>query len=656
MKLKLTLLQKGLILISVPLLVESGILISLLILQAQAEHSSRQLLHKIEISETMSGLFRDLFDEVSRGRQNDTAEPASDSQWRLAKLGELVKDDRNDVAVVGLSRTAAIEAARTRARIRELNARYGPIGLGGSDSQAARQMRDMTESGTQAGAPTDLRPAQKLSAPPSQGNGLTIVPLPRSRRTASSGQPQERIRVIDLVPVPRGAARAGNPNAAIRAELTSLRQQLRQQLHKVVSPELVNLADRNASAELELQDQLALIKQTITALIYSAVLANVLMVIFCIQFCRDIFNRVGALSKNAESLVSNQPLLPKPQSLLPAIGGDDEIAALDGVVQWAADLVEEARKNQRATMDNAGDVICSIDREFKFLNVNLACCRVLGYAPEELQGTRITNLVFDQDRRQFAEGLADVIRTNNNAVVEARFVHKEGAILDMVCSPRWSREDRSLSCVIHNITERKALERLRQEILQMVSHDLRNPLLCMQAFLDYLDDEHRAENLGSMGEQLLQIAHRGANRMQTLVNDLLDIERLDSGMLQLVKLDISLSDVFLQSVQTVTPLATAKRVSINSPRTDLWVNADLDRLVQVMVNLLSNAIKFSPEDSWITITTKKEDSFLEVAVIDEGRGIPPQLLSSIFDRFRQVKHSDTKQQRGSGLGWRSVKR
>jgi PAS domain S-box-containing protein len=562
-----TILQKGMILFSIPLLFELGLVGWLITLQTHAEQEAREAEHYRRISDEINGFFRDIYQVMFSGEftdepfdppiSKDVKSAFDDAREHIKNLKELVKDKRSELEMV--------EDADA------------------SQYQIEREMKEM------------------------------------------------KILIKD-----RGVDH--------NQELKVCRKKLETSLGTLISPQLLLLAKENEKTQSDAPAELAKIKQAISITLYLAVLANIGIAVWCIlRFSRDIAGRVDILSANAERLASNRPLLPE-------MGGADEIANLDKVFHYAADLLEEAARKQRATVDNASDVICSIDRDFKLISVNPACQLVLGYDPDELRGTRITSLVPDSQRRYFAEALEEVVKQNREHPIEASFLRKDGTALDVVLSSRWSVVDRSLYCVIHDITERKNIERLRQEILQMVSHDLRSPLMCMQAFLEFVDDTGKVNMLGGRAEQLLEVATRGTDRMMTLINDLLDIERLESGMLQLVKAQVYLDQVFEQSVQAVTPLATARHVSIGTQPTDLTVHADGDRLIQVLVNLLSNAIKFSPEQSTVRIAAHKEGALIEVQIADQGRGIPAHLTASIFNRFQQVQSLDAKEGRGSGLG------
>jgi signal transduction histidine kinase len=156
--------------------------------------------------------------------------------------------------------------------------------------------------------------------------------------------------------------------------------------------------------------------------------------------------------------------------------------------------------------------------------------------------------------------------------------------------------------------------------------------------------------INEQGRQMLAIADRSGNRMLTLINDLLDVERLEAGMLELDKSRLLLAQIFEQSLQTVANLAQGKGVKLNAPPTNITVFGDGDRLVQILVNLISNAVKFSPPNTTVTVAAQSSPGFVKISVYDEGRGIPAGQLQSIFDRFQQVQASDAKERQGSGLG------
>lgn len=204
-------------------------------------------------------------------------------------------------------------------------------------------------------------------------------------------------------------------------------------------------------------------------------------------------------------------------------------------------------------------------------------------------------------------------------------------------------------CVMHDVTERKQAERLRQEVVQMVSHDLRTPLTTIRGILEIVASGQVGE-LTQKGKNMIQMADHSSMLMLALARDLLEIEKVEAGMLELNKTQLPVSNVFKQSVDAVNIIAQQRKVNIVVKSTDASVFADSDRLVQILVNLITNAVKFSPANSDIIVSALSTEEFVEISVADQGRGIPPQLISSIFERFKQVRESDSKTEGGSGLG------
>lgn len=199
------------------------------------------------------------------------------------------------------------------------------------------------------------------------------------------------------------------------------------------------------------------------------------------------------------------------------------------------------------------------------------------------------------------------------------------------------------------VKQLKEVEEMKQQFVAMVSHDLRTPLTSVCGFLEML--RHGAYGkLSDQGQQRTALAERNISRLIALINDLLDMEKLESGQLELVPEQISVEPVITRSIDAVRVFAEQHKVSIISESNDLTVYADGNRLIQVLVNLISNAVKFSPPESTITISSVPTGGYVELRVADQGRGIPGQFKDVIFERFRQVKTTDATQKGGTGLG------
>jgi len=200
-----------------------------------------------------------------------------------------------------------------------------------------------------------------------------------------------------------------------------------------------------------------------------------------------------------------------------------------------------------------------------------------------------------------------------------------------------------------DISQRHALDRMKDEFISTVSHELRTPLTSIRGALGLLSAGLLHE-LNEKTANLLRIAVSNSDRLVRLINDILDLERMQSGRAPLSFRQCSMEEIVQQAVEAMGPVADAARVSIRLKTEPCKVHADSDRLLQVMTNLLSNAIKFSPPYSEVTVKTMKSADGALVAVVDEGRGVPEDKLELIFDRFQQVDASDSRQKGGTGLG------
>ncbi len=213
-----------------------------------------------------------------------------------------------------------------------------------------------------------------------------------------------------------------------------------------------------------------------------------------------------------------------------------------------------------------------------------------------------------------------------------------------------SDEIAHLDRVFHQMSDLlRAAEREKQEFVSMISHDLRTPLTSLQGTLALIADD-RYGALSEAGKLRVAKAETSLGRLIKLINELLEIERLEAGMVRLTCKNVQVQSVIEQSIDSIVAFSEQHGIQINAAPTSAIIHADPERLVQVLVNLLSNAIKFSPQESSIHITVEESPDWLTVSVQDQGRGIPPQALKSIFDRFRQVKDSDAKIRSGAGLG------
>jgi PAS domain S-box-containing protein len=313
-------------------------------------------------------------------------------------------------------------------------------------------------------------------------------------------------------------------------------------------------------------------------------------------------------------------------------------------------LAEEAVKASEARIRNMIDqmlvslIVISENGTIEMINPSTE--QMFGASKNDLVGKPVGTLLSDGETSDNLLSRA----LNRIAEVEAKKSNGERFPIELTISPF---EDPSYAgrylINILDVSERREIERLRREFVSMVSHELRTPLTSIRGGLTLL-------SVGALGDlpekakDIVKLAERNSVRLIGLINDLLDIEKLEAGMLEMQIETCQLADIIQRSTESVKTFAEERTVKIKTTSTMLSVHGDRDRLVQVLVNLLSNAIKFSPPDGNVTIGVDVTGDLATVSVTDEGRGIPAAYRELIFQRFQQVTASDAKQKGGSGLG------
>jgi signal transduction histidine kinase len=207
----------------------------------------------------------------------------------------------------------------------------------------------------------------------------------------------------------------------------------------------------------------------------------------------------------------------------------------------------------------------------------------------------------------------------------------------------------SVVLVFRDLTRRREIERMKSEFVSVVSHELRTPLTSIHGSLGLL----ASGLLGSVsakGERMLEIAVTNTDRLIRLLNDILDMETLDSGKVKMRRTPCSAGELIDHAIEVMQPMAHNQRVSLFANRSELLIYADRDRIIQCLTNLLSNAIKFSNPGGTIKVAAISTGTDSRFEVSDEGKGIPEGKRSSIFERFQQVDTSDSRKRGGTGLG------
>ncbi len=289
--------------------------------------------------------------------------------------------------------------------------------------------------------------------------------------------------------------------------------------------------------------------------------------------------------------------------------------------------MEELHRTQQILLDTIEDGICGADRNGIVTLLNPAGGRLLGASPEVLVGSSVHDLLHGSmpGRNRCGDDcvLLRALTRNLSASAEITIYKKDGrsypaefSLTPILEQGRYSGSVLSF----RDISQRFALDRMKDEFVSTVSHELRTPLTSIRGALGLLS----AGLLGTVSDKaanLLRIALSNSDRLVRLINDILDLERIQSGREPLAFRPIALSEIVRQAIDGMQPVADAAGVQLIHDANMVQLSADPDRLLQVMTNLLSNAVKFSPEGATVSVTLREGSSGVTLSVIDQGRGI-----------------------------------
>jgi two-component system, OmpR family, sensor histidine kinase VicK len=345
------------------------------------------------------------------------------------------------------------------------------------------------------------------------------------------------------------------------------------------------------------------------------------------------------------------------------------------VLGFGVDISEQVRAEGRlrtltrqsdSILESVGDGIYGIDLDGKVTVVNSAAAQMLGYKQEEMLGRNMHQLIHHTraDGTPYSAADSPIRKSLTNfatvRISNEIFWRKDGTSfpVEYVARPQIDSQSadsnglKTLGVVVAftDTTERRALDRMKDEFISTVSHELRTPLTSLRGALGLLAGG-ALTNRPEKTQQMLEIAISNSDRLVRLVNDILDLERISSGKTELHSTICSAEDLLRRAAgvqQARTPKPNI-RIFFAANGVNLW--ADPDRILQTLDNLLSNAIKFSPAGSEIHLTARNlDENEALIEVRDQGRGIPEDKLEHIFDRFQQGDASDSRAMGGTGLG------
>ncbi len=331
-------------------------------------------------------------------------------------------------------------------------------------------------------------------------------------------------------------------------------------------------------------------------------------------------------------------------------------------------ILHESNRRWQSLLNEVQLLVLQQDPKGTIEYVNPYLLKTMGYIKQDLVGKKVFDILPHRYGRNHEKDISqywasqDTPQQYQNVVLTQL---GEERIINWNITPLRNIQGDLVGhlCIGQDITEQSKMEQIKAEFISIVSHELRTPLTSINGALELLALGLLSSE-SDRGQQAIEIASKEAERLTRLVNDILDLDRLESGKLRLELKPCNLADLMLYAGEFMQLAATEANIRLEIEPLQLPLVVDSDRITQVLTNLLSNAIKFSPSGSaiWLTASfvqsadrTQSQEptsltTFVQLTVRDQGRGIPTDKLASIFERFHQVDASDSRKKGGTGLG------
>ncbi|MEM8829858.1 MAG: ATP-binding protein [Cyanobacteria bacterium P01_G01_bin.19] len=370
---------------------------------------------------------------------------------------------------------------------------------------------------------------------------------------------------------------------------------------------------------------------------------------FEIEVCEQLADQIGIAVSHAEFILNMEQLVATRTEELRASN-----LKLQQEIEERLRLEESLRQSKNGVYliaDSLPILIAYVNNQQHFHFSNKAYELWFGKSVKEIYRSHLQEVLGETIYGQI-EDKVDTVLSGQDVVFEMQLPYRNADL-------RWvninfihhhvDQKVQGFFALIEDINERKEIEQMKDEFVSVVSHELRTPLTSIHGSLRLLN----AGKMGSLegkSQQLVELAEKNTDRLVRLVNDILDLQRLDSGKTTIKKQPCNTADLISTAAETMQEMARQQSINIEYDPTSIPLVADPDCILQTLTNLIGNAIKFSDPNSSITIQATERIQDILFQVGDRGRGIPANKLESIFERFQQVDVSDARQKQGTGLG------
>jgi len=309
--------------------------------------------------------------------------------------------------------------------------------------------------------------------------------------------------------------------------------------------------------------------------------------------------------------------------------------------------LQEERNKINAVIQSAAEGIVVVDENEKIALINPQTRQILGLSANHRIPQAFMDFIINPLKNDLIKQNKEFLFKEVNLVAPLKISLRVG----IAWMRDYRREKRGVVVLFQDVSREKEVERLKNELISTVSHELRTPLTTMKTFVSIVSDGIAGPVTGDQKEYL-NIIMSNMNRLGRMINDLLDISKLEAGRMELKKRLVDLALLIKDQLASFMPEAENKKITLSSglPEKLPQLYIDPDRIAQVLMNLIGNALKFTPEGGSVKVQAQELDDSIQVQVVDTGVGIAKENFSKLFDRFQQIDRKPGPGAKGTGLG------
>ncbi len=384
---------------------------------------------------------------------------------------------------------------------------------------------------------------------------------------------------------------------------------------------------------------------------------------------RTFFARLAQNANEGRSEASPAPIWLRPLARAvqaPIAIWSDRTAALRSSVretQIQHRVAEAERLHVETILHSLRDAVIVTNAFDELTMANTAAARLLGFDSHKAIDCSIDDLIADQELRQMirnsrSSGIANKQRHVEHAMIDDTDEQGSSRAFDiaLVCLPEPSGGCAGVVTILRDITRDKEISQMKSDFVSQASHELRTPLSSINAYVEMLIDGETQDEQSR--QEFYQIIKSEADRVSRMVDNMLNISRIEAGIQTAEYSDVDMVEVAEHVIETMTPQAKLKDISLTCRHGPLVYTAEADRdmIHQVIMNLVSNGIKYTPESGRVIVTIENDDASrsILITVADTGLGIPPEVKSRVFEKFFRVENYK-RVAKGTGLGLNLVK-